>query len=540
MPDAGTLNNPQGVATDSAGNLYVADYGNHRVLEYVTPLITLTTVANRVLGQPDYASGGCNNGGLSATSLCYPVGVAADSADNLYVADAGNNRVLEYKKSLTSDAAANEVFGQSGNFTTSNPNHGGLSASSLSNPYCVALDNAGDLYVADYGNSRVLEYSTPLTNTTADLVFGQGGLFTSSGCNSDTSGGYPTNSDLCSPQGVATDGAGNLYVADGANNNRVLKYAVAAVSLSPTSLSFTPELVAMASAAQKVALVNLQNAALSITSVSITGANSGDFSAKSSCGTSLKAHASCSISVTFKPTATGARTGTLTVIDGAGTQTAGLTGTGSNVKVSVASVSFGNQVYNTTSAVKTVTLTNKQTTGTLNVAGIVSSISINNGDFTYTGTTCGTTLAVNKTCTISLTFKPSILGPDTGALTFSAGPPVPVPAIGLSGTGIAGVTVSPASLPFGQELVGKRSAAKTVTLTNNQSVGITGISFSFSGADDFAVAASKTTCGATLAAKSSCKIGVTFTPAAAGARDATLNISDSYGSQSVMLDGEGT
>ena len=76
------------------------------------------------------------------------------------------------------------------------------------------MDGSGDLYVADTDNNRVLEYNTPLTNSTANTVFGQGGEFTSSDCNFDTVDGSSSNVDLCGPANVATDGAGNLYVAD--------------------------------------------------------------------------------------------------------------------------------------------------------------------------------------------------------------------------------------------------------------------------------------------------------------------------------------
>jgi len=128
--------------------------------------------------------------------------------------------VLEYDIPLATDTVADRVFGQGGSFTSSTCNLGGISAGSLCEPHGVALDAAANLYIADGDNHRVLEYNTPLTtDTVADRVFGQGGSFTSGSCNS---GGIGAGS-LCFPIDVDTDGAGNLYVADG-HTGRVFRF----------------------------------------------------------------------------------------------------------------------------------------------------------------------------------------------------------------------------------------------------------------------------------------------------------------------------
>src|SRR5439155_18217513 len=167
------------------------------------------TVADRVFGQGgSFNSALCNPGGTSATSLCFSSGVAVDSAGNVYVADAFNNRVLEYDTPLTTDTMADRVFGQGGSFISGGCNDVGIDVSNgLCTPIGVAVDGAGNLYVADKNNNRVLEYDTPMTTDTApDLVFGQSGSFTSSTCNA----GGVSASSLCTPLGVAVDGAGNL------------------------------------------------------------------------------------------------------------------------------------------------------------------------------------------------------------------------------------------------------------------------------------------------------------------------------------------
>ena len=230
---AKSLDFPWGVAVDANGNLYVADTVNNRVLEYNIPL-TYGTTAHSVFGQGGiFTSNTANNGGVSANSLYYPNGVAVDAAGQLYVADFSNSRVLEYNTPLTS-STANAVFGH-GSFNSNTPNDGGLGASSLNYPSGVVVDATGNLYVADYLNNRVLEYNTPLTSSAANAVFGQGDSFDSADCNNSG----VSASSLCSPWGVAVDAAGNLYVADTANN-RVLKYNTPLIATPDTHNSGTP------------------------------------------------------------------------------------------------------------------------------------------------------------------------------------------------------------------------------------------------------------------------------------------------------------
>ena len=229
-PDARKLYNPQGVAIDASttpNGLYVADRSNNRVLGYKDAATFVNGgPADLVIGQPDFYSTASNSGGTSGSSLYNPVGVAVDGSGNLYVADSGNNRVLEYNAPFAGcgsfpcvGGSANIVFGQADNLTSNTANNGGVSANSLNGPWGVAVDARGDLYVADYSNNRVLEYNTPLTSSTANMVFGQGGSFASNALNS---GGLSANS-LSGPIGVAVDASGDLYVAD-YSNNRVLEY----------------------------------------------------------------------------------------------------------------------------------------------------------------------------------------------------------------------------------------------------------------------------------------------------------------------------
>jgi sugar lactone lactonase YvrE len=208
------LHNPQGVALDSSGNLYVADEYNNRVLFYPSG----STTATRVYGQSTLATNSPNNGGVSANSLNQPLGIALDSSGDLYVADYGNSRVLFYPAGSTT---ATQVYGQNGLFTTNAPNNGGVSANSLNQAAAVALDSSGDLYVADIYNNRVLEY--PFGSTTATQVYGQLGSFTSGAANDDYANGGVSANSLNNPLALTLDSSGDLYVVD-RSNNRVLFY----------------------------------------------------------------------------------------------------------------------------------------------------------------------------------------------------------------------------------------------------------------------------------------------------------------------------
>ena len=209
---ANSFNNPQAIAVDSGGNVYISDEDNNRVLYYPAG----STTATRVYGQGgSFTSNGVNMGGVSANSLADPVGIVLDGSGNLYVADYGNSRVLFYPAGSTT---ATRVYGQGGSFTSNTANLGGISANSLNQAQSVALDSSGDLYVADIYNNRVLVY--PANSTTATQVYGQGGSFTSGLVNN---GGVSANS-LNNPLALTVDSNGGLYVVD-RSNNRVMFYA---------------------------------------------------------------------------------------------------------------------------------------------------------------------------------------------------------------------------------------------------------------------------------------------------------------------------
>jgi len=189
--------------------------------------------------------------------------------------------------------------------------------------------------------------------------------------------------------------------------------------------------------------------------------------------------------------------------------------------LSPTTLTFAKTVVQTTSTAKLVTLTNTQA-----VALTISSISVS-GDFAQTGgcPKAPNKLAAGASCKIWITFKPSALGTRSGVLTVIDNAANSPQTVQLSGVGVLPATLSVAALNFANQFVKTTSPAKTVTLTNNQSVplNITGISAS----GDFAQTSTCPFSPNTLAARSSCTISVTFTPTTTGTRTGALTVNDS-------------
>ena len=313
------------------------------------------------------------------------------------------------------------------------------------------------------------------------------------------------------------------------------------LSLSSTSLTFSAQTIGTTSAPQTVTLSNTGGSAVSVSSISITGADAGDFHQTNNCGASLTAQSKCTISVTFSPTSSGSRTASLTIADSdpSSPQSITLTGTGvSSTTGPVASTSptkltFLSQTIGTASASQSVTLSNS---GGSSLS--ITSISIT-GDFSLTDN-CGASLAAGVTCTINVTFKPTAAGTRTGVLSVADNAAGSPQTVSLTGTGASSaapvVSVAPTALAFGSQTVNSTSAAQTATLgnTGNASLTISGITVS----GDFA---ETNTCGASVSAGSQCAISVTFKPTAAGTRTGAVTISDnaSGGRQTINLSGVG-
>ncbi|MHB1700067.1 MAG: choice-of-anchor D domain-containing protein [Acidobacteriaceae bacterium] len=314
--------------------------------------------------------------------------------------------------------------------------------------------------------------------------------------------------------------------------------AGASVVLDPLTLTFGNTNVGSTSAAQNITISNTSGATVALQ----TPVVSGDFVlSANTCGASLGPSVGCTVSIVFKPTATGSRSGTFSITDGVGTQTAALSGTGyapATDTLAPLSLGFGAQQLNTASPAQQVTLTNTGDAAlTLIAAQVVA------GDFTAVNG-CGNSLAGHASCSISVSFLPKNVGAGNGSMTVADA--FKTQTVALSGTGIApaGVSLAPSQLmDFGTTSVGVASAPQIITLTNNggEPLVISGAAAS----GDFALLQGQTTCpvgsASGLAVNASCAMQVQFRPSAGGVRSGALAVTDNApGSpQSLRLTGIG-
>jgi Tol biopolymer transport system component len=324
-----------------------------------------------------------------------------------------------------------------------------------------------------------------------------------------------------SPQTVALTGVGTPPV----------------FSLSPTTLVFGGQPVGITSSVQIVTAQNNGTVSISVTSISVMGSNATDFAEINNCGSAIAPGASCTISVTFTPLGTGNRSAAVTLSDSSGAQKITLSGTGAVVELNPATLSFGVQSVGTSSAPQSVNITNVGSV-TLSLTGIAVT-GTNKTSFAETNT-CGGSIAAGTNCVITVLFKPSAVGPQSAFVTVTdaAG----AQTLSLSGSGLALLTVSPRTLSFGNQALGSVSTAKTITVTNNTGSLATLAPIVFTGTNASDFVQSSTTCGPTLAWKSSCTESITFTPGTTGARSATLvitNETDPSNSVNVTLSGSG-
>ncbi len=328
------------------------------------------------------------------------------------------------------------------------------------------------------------------------------------------------------------DGGLDLAAASVGPNAVFVALNVPVAALYPATLDFGGQGVGTTSAPATVTVSNPSGAPMAISGVTASGA----FTVAKDCPATLLPGSSCTLSVSFVPTAAGNASGVLTISDNAygGPQNVPIQGLGiaePAAAVSPSSLSFAPQNVGTTSAGATVTVLNSGDAA-LSVASITAS-----GDFAETDN-CLSGLAAGAQCTISVTFAPTAAGTLTGVLTITDNALASPQTVSLTGMGVVKpiASLSDSSLAFGSQPVNTTSSPQTLTLNNSgngplqiSSIGATG---------DFSTT---NNCPVSLGAGANCTISVSFTPAAAGTLVGAMNITDNAvdSPQSVALTGTG-
>ena len=607
---------PTGLALDTAGDLYVSDSGNNRVIEFNQPLATPNlatgagdTVADDVFGQKgNFGNSVCNAGtGVpTADTLCGPRGLAVDPMGNLFVADLENTRVLEFNQPLATlnpatgagDTTADLVFGQGSSgtsFTTvacaSSAGNGDPlpSATDMCQPFGISLDSTGNLFVADAVNNRVLEYNHPLAafnaasgagDVTADLVLGQGASgtdFTASLC-ADSAPGDPAPSAtaMCQPKGVALDSVGNLYVAD-ATNNRVLRFDKPIVpftaptpTASATATGSTPTVTPTATATASGTSTATQTASWTATATATTSFTATATPTPTATATptptptasaTTTATSTATLTATATPTSTASATAT-------GTRTP--TGTATSTSTATASSTVTSTATSTSTATPTATGTTTATrtassTATSTMTPTPTATSTPTSTVTPTATSTATaTASATQTATATVTASPTATSTATSTATATATStpsavrtPVATATATQTATATATATstptatptattvpvalkVSPHVLKLGKVVFGNGAVSKPRKITISNKSKTTRVTFSgIVSSGDFAMVNG---CGTTIGPKSKCSVTITFKPTALGTRGGTLTITSNANNSpsSIGLTGIGT
>jgi len=348
------FNQPDGITLDKSGNIYIADTGDNaiRVVNMQSSTITVAGVSIpagdvvTVAGTLDISQTGdctpstamCGDGGLATSAkLSLPTGVALDSTGNIYIADAGDNRIRVVNaqsstvtiQGITISAGDIATIAGTGTPCSNNCGDGGSAIlANLDGSQGVFVDYANNVFIADTYDYSIREVTGGVINAVVDS--GQ-----NSGFYGD--GGPALAAELTNPTAVAGDPFGNLLIAD-TRNWRVRKVNSLAItapqaSLSTNQLLFSDQPLHTTSAGRSVTVTNNGfGTALTISNDgALSGANASDFAiASNTCTGSLAAGASCTITITFTPSAKGARVATLKITDNAG----GVSGTQQSVALS--------------------------------------------------------------------------------------------------------------------------------------------------------------------------------------------------------------
>ena len=386
--------------------------------------------------------------------------------------------------------------------------------------------------------------TAPLTVSGLALTGANAADFTASGCAAAVAPGGTCSVVVTFTPGATGARAATLTVASNAPGAAPAialsgTGVQALVTLAPASLAFGSVNVGATATAQTVTVSNPGTAPLTVTGVSVAGANAADFTQTNTCATAVAPGGTCTVSVSFTPAASGARAATLAVATNASVQAAAVpltgTGTAAGASLSATSLTFGTRLLGSPSGSQAVTVTN-----TGNAPLLVSSVAVtgaNPGDFTQTNTCTSAAIAPAGTCTVSVTFTPSAVGARSASVDLTTNTTPAVRSIAVTGTGTTAATATPASLAFAGQNVNTISPVQNVTVRNTGTAALTFTSVTLGGTNpgDFLLGNGCFT----VAVGATCTVSVQFWPKAPLARSATVDLVSANGTLTVPLSGTG-
>ena len=484
-----------------------------------TAMLTFGGVAITPSTDFNITSNGCANG-VAAGSYCQIYVEFTPSAGGLRSANlmmTDNAADSPQNVPLSGTGVASSPIAS---LSTSNYTFGSYGIGTPSSSYGVNLYNTGNapLNITSIATTdpEFVPTTTCGTSLAASSNCSIGIVFTPSAVGNRTATLMVTDNATGSPHQMSLAGTG---------------LAPSAAQVAPATLIYPNQAVSTISGSQTI---TVHNTGASLTVSSVTAA--GDFAQTNNCTSTLGVNGSCSVSVTFNPTAVGNRNGTLTVTDNSPTSphviTLNGTGTGApTVKLSPGSLTFSGTNVGTTTASQPITLTNTGN-GPLGIGSIAAG-----GDFAQTNN-CAPNLNANVSCTINVTFTPTTYGNRTGSITVTDNATGSPQTVNLTGTGLAaGASVNPSSLTFTSQAVGSTSNAQGIMLSNPGTItlvitAITPTTSEYSQTNNCT--------NLMVAPGGNCTINVEFSPVAAGARNAALQITGNAATVTVPLSGSGT
>jgi sugar lactone lactonase YvrE len=431
---------PWGVGVNTSGTIYIADYENYRIREVTAipninsssynlsfeqqsvgtfsqpQVITLTgvgatTITSFTVTGPFIESDNCPSS-LASGGHCQVEVVFDPTAPGTQTGTLSIVTNSYFNNTLTIDLSGQGAYLL---YTPTSINFGGVTIGKPSAVQKITYTNKSTTAVTFTSvTTNNTEFAVSSNTCTGSLAAGKSCIIsltftpTTVGLQSTTLS--VVDSDVTSPQLIPLRGTG-----DG-------------TSLSASSLAFGSVVIGSTSS-MSVTISNVGTKTLTNISESITGTNMADFTKTTTCGTTLAVGANCMVTVTFKPSISGAESATLTFKDNEGSFLVTLSGTGDGSSLTPSSLNFGTVTRGQSDSMM-ATLKN---VGTATLTSIAANVTgTNSADFTFT-TTCGTTLAVGASCTYTVTFKPSIVGAESASLNVTDNEGTFV--VALSGTG---------------------------------------------------------------------------------------------------------